>query len=658
MFKKFPKIGQPLNKDHIEFLKILSKSCRNAIVAMTAKAQSGHPGGSCSVIDYLALLYAFIISQTGEDVIVSNGHVSPAVYSILAEMDYIPRQEVIDQFRKRGSIYEGHITRHVPGVRYGTGPLGVGVSAAIGIAMAEKLNEKNRRIFALAGDGECEEGQVYEMMHFASKYKLDNFTLFVDYNEVQLTDALDKVMPINLKAIFESADWNVLEANGHDYQSMWKGIGKSYQSDKPTVILGHTVMGKGVSFMEPDGKAHKSTWHGIAPKPEQAEKELAGPLKITKEEEKMLDEFRKKVKWEPKDPARYHTDPLTPISGIQTGKPNILPAGTKADCRSAYGNALLDLARLNPNIVAITADLRGSVKTNIMGKEFPERHLEVGIAEQHMISCAGGLSLAGFIPFASTFGVFITSRAKGQARLNDINRTNVKMVATHCGLSVGEDGPTHQSVDDMGSFLGFFNTNILEPADANQTDHIIRYIASHFGNFYVRMGRHKFHVILKEDGTPFYDEKYKFEYGKADLLRTGDQVTVVASGSMVSLAVLVADKLSVAGGISASGKKEKVSVEVIAISSLQRIDVDTLIPSLQKTGRLITIEDHNPYNGLATQINSVVAQEGLSVLINNLAVRNYQLSGGTYELYDEAGIGANDLEEACLAMICKRKCLK
>ncbi len=340
------------------------------------------------------------------------------------------------------------------------------------------------------------------------------------------------------------------------------------------------------------------------------------------------------MKWQPPEPE--HIEQLSQIDGFDAGKPAILPAGTKADCRGAYGNALLDLAKLNPSILAATADLGGSVKTTVMAKEFPERVLEVGIAEQHMVSMGGALSLHGHIPFVSTFGAFLTSRPKDQARVNDINRTNLKMVATHCGLSVGEDGPTHQAIDDMGSMLGFFNTHVLEPSDANHCDHIIRYIASHYGNFYVRMGRHKFEVILKEDGTPFYDENYKLEYGKADLLREGKDVTVVAGGSMVSIAVEVADKL-----------KDEKSVEVIALSSLKRIDLDTLLPSLQKTGKLITIEDHNPYSGLASQVNSVVAQEGLSVVINNLAVREYQLSGNSYELYDTANIGATDLEDAC-----------
>lgn len=629
---QIPKIGAPLTQEHIDFLKVFTKSCRRSIVEMTMNSQSGHPGGSCSVIDYLALLYCFIVSQSGEDVVVSNGHVSPAVYTILGHMGYIPLAYVVRDFRKNESVYEGHITRHVTGITYGTGPLGIGVSVASGFAISEKLKDTNQRVFALLGDGESEEGQVYEMMHFASKYKLNNLTLFMDYNEVQLSDSLEKVMPIHPVEIWRSADWNVLEVDGHDFASMWDGINKSYKSDRPTILIGHTIMGKGVTFMEPDGLAHKSTWHGVAPKPEVAKKELDGPLALSNTEKKTVEIFKSMVKWQPPTPKNIEN--LSPVKGFNPGKPMISPAGTKTDCRGAYGKALLDLAKLNPSVLASTADLGGSVKTDLMAKEFPSRVLEVGIAEQHMLSMGGGLSLHGHVPFVSTFGAFMSSRAKDQARVNDINRTNLKMVATHCGLSVGEDGPTHQAIDDMGSMLGFFNTFVIEPSDANHTDHIIRYIASHYGNFYVRMGRHKFEVIAKEDGTPFYDEKYRFEYGKADLLRTGSDVTVVAGGSMVSIAVQVADKL----------KKEK-SVEVIALSTLKDVDLSLLLASLEKTGKLITLEDHNPYSGLASQVNSVIAQHGLSVKIKNLAVREYQLSGDSYELYDSAGIGAANLEK-------------
>ena len=206
MFKKFPKLGKPLTEEQIKFLKTFTKSCRHSILEMVTNAQSGHPGGSLSCIDYLALIYAFIISQTGEKITISNGHISPAVYSTLAELGYIPKEDVVKTFRKIGSIYEGHVTRHVPGIWYGTGPLGIGLSVASSFAWEKKhsaaLSEEiPQKVFALAGDGECQEGEIYETMNFAHKYKLDNLILFIDANKVQLTSSIKEIMDIDLPKI-------------------------------------------------------------------------------------------------------------------------------------------------------------------------------------------------------------------------------------------------------------------------------------------------------------------------------------------------------------------------------------------------------------------------------------------------------------------------
>ena len=622
-----PKLDSELTPDHISFLEAFSKSCRHSLLAMVSRAQSGHPGGSCSSLDYLAMLYAFVLSQTGEKVITSHGHISPAVYSVLAEMKYIPKEEVIKDFRRIGSIYEGHVTRHVPGVWFGTGPLGVGVSAATGFAAGEYFKDSGETVYALMGDGEAQEGQVYEMMHFANKYKQNNFVVFVDYNRVQLTDSLEETMPIDIKATFTAAKWNVIEVNGHDYAAMWKALAEAKASDKPTVIIGETIMGKGIELLEKDGRDLKSTWHGKSPKPEETE-EILKDLVLNEEERNLVNEFLGEIKWQPEKPE---FTPLLAEMEIDTGEPIQYEAGTMGDCRGAYGKALTDLAKKNKNVVALVADLRGSVKTDGVANEVPKQHIEVGIAEQHMVSCAGGLSLNGYIPFCSTFGAFMSSRAKDQARMNDINQTNVKMVATHCGLSVGEDGPTHQAIDDMGSFLGMFNTMIVEPADPNQTDKIIRYVASHYGNFYVRMGRHKVPMVTKEDGSIFYDENYKFEYGKSDLIREGSDVTIIASGSMVTEALKAIE-----------GVKD-ISVELIAVSSCKKFD-QTVLDSVKKTGKVITVEDHNIYSGLGSQLARVLEEKGISpVKFEMMGVREYQLSGKVNELYAKAGIASEDI---------------
>lgn len=635
MADKQPIPGQKLTAEQIKFLEIFAKSCRKSIVEMTLNAQSGHPGGSLSCIDYLSLLYTTIIGNTGEKIVVSNGHISPGVYSILGEMGYIDKQDPIKNFRKIGSIYEGHVTRHVKGVWYGTGPLGIGVSVASAFALAEKLKNSGQKVFGLMGDGEGQEGQVYEMMLLSAKYKLDNLILFVDNNLVQLSASIQEIMPINLAALFKAAGWEVLEVDGHNFDAMWETLGKAYSiKDKPVVIIGHTIMGKGVEFMESEGKSHKATWHGNAPKAEQANPAIE-KLTLTKDEQTLLDDFRKKVKWHPDKPDFQES--LAPMK-IKAGEPRVYDSATLTDCRTAYGQALLDLAKLNPEIIALTADLRASVMTKFVASEMPNQHIECGIAEQNMVSVSGGLSLDGFIPFCSTFGAFMSSRAKDQARVNDINRTNVKMVATHCGLSVGEDGPTHQAIDDAGSFLGMFNTMVIEPADPNQTDRIIRYIASHYGNFYVRMGRHKFPIVTKEDGSPFYGADYKYEYGRCDVIREGKDITIAATGAMVNEAMKARENMK--------KTKPNLSVEIVAVSSIKKFD-ETLLNSLKKTMKVITVEDHNALSGLGAQISKFIGDHSLKVkVIKNIAVTEYQLSGKAEELYKAAGISAEAIEEA------------
>jgi len=209
------------------------------------------------------------------------------------------------------------------------------------------------------------------------------------------------------------------------------------------------------------------------------------------------------------------------------------------------------------------------------------------------------------------------------------------MVSTHCGLSVGEDGPTHQAIDDAGSFIGMFNTGVCEPADPNHCDRIIRYVASHYGNFYVRMGRHKLPVLTKEDGSIFFDKDYVYQYGKCELLRSGTDITIIATGACVIEALKARDAFT---------NPEK--VEIIITSSIKKFD-ETLLKSLKKTKKVITVEDHNPYSGLGTAIAFYTQTEGVSLdLFQTLGAKEYQLSGKPAELYRAAGIDSEGIGKA------------
>lgn len=644
MFKKLPTLGKTLAKDHIDFLKAFTKSCRRTIVETLKNSQSGHPGGSLSSLDMLATLYTFILSQTGEKIVISNGHISPAVYSILGELGYADKHGIINTFRKFGSIYEGHVTRYVDGIFYGTGPLGVGISAATGFAMAEKLNHSKNKTFSIIGDGEIEEGQVHETIQFAGHNKLNNLIVFVDYNRVQLTASLKEIQNINVKKIFEAADWKVIETKGHDYKSIWKALGQAYkEQSRPVVIIGETIMGKGIEAMENDGKVLLSKWHGSPPKPEDADQMLAhSNLKISEKEIELVEEFKNFIKWHP-SPEDFPE--LNSAVKINTGSPILYKKEDVTDCRTAYGKALADLAKLNPSVLGLSADLKSSVMVKLAEDVAPKQYIECGICEQHMVTMSGALSLAGYIPFCSTFGAFMSSRAKDQARVNDINHCNVKMVATHCGLSVGEDGPTHQAIDDMGSFLGMYETMIIEPADPNQTDRIIRYVASHYGNFYVRMGRHKLTTLTKENGEILFDSNYKYEYGKCDLVREGKDLTIVAMGAIVSEALKAREELT--------KSHPEISVEIIITSSPKQFD-ETLKTSIKKTKKVIVVEDHNIYSGLGSQLSRFLLTEGLKIdSFKQLGTTDYELSGTPAQLYKDAKIDSSAIIQSTLEILHK-----
>jgi transketolase len=606
-----------------------AKSCRKSALEMVVNSQSGHPGGSLSCIDFLSLLYLEVINKTGERVIISNGHISPAVYSILGHLKYFPLEDAILGFRKFRTEYEGHVNPKLPGVIYGTGPLGVGVSVAAGIAMSDR----SQRVFAVMGDGEAQEGQVHEMMHFASAHKLGNLVIFIDKNDVQLSSCIKNISNLNVTDEFKAAGWDVKEIDGHNFSQIRKSleVRKSGFGNKPLAIIGQTVMGKGFSLMEKAGLEKDPKWHGKAP----SKNTDLSELNLSKNEKAELDKYFKS-----KDFKSRKKQKTTKPNKVIAGNPMVY--SEPLDCRSAYGNALKDLASLNKNVMALTADLASSVKMCGVKSSFPDRFIECGIAEQNMLSVAAGLNIGGSIPFVSTFGVFMTSRARDQIRVNDINRIPVKMVATHCGLSVGEDGPTHQAIDDIGSIRGLMNTKVLEPVDANHCDKLTRMIALNNDSFYMRMGRHKLPIILDEDGEPFYGKKYKAKIGKSDIIRKGSDIVLIATGALVNEAILAKEVIE---------KEEEVSIAVVAVSSYEKMD-SNLSEVLENVSAVFTIEDHNPETGLGSWIASEVA-------INNrffahfemLGVKKYMGSGDVKSLYKAAGIDAKSITKRVLSCI-------
>ena len=266
-----------LSKEEIEEIKTVAKKLRANIVRMIHNAQSGHPGGSLSAIDILTVLYTKVMKQypdwdknpdfeNRDRFVLSKGHASAAIYSILAHCGYFPEADLLE-YRKFGTKLQGHpCCTKLKGIEVSTGSLGQGLSIACGMALGLKLDKKDSKVFALMGDGELQEGSIWEAAMNAAHYKLNNLIGIVDRNRLQIDGNTEEVMAVgDAGAKFAAFGWNVIEIDGHDIEAIYEALEKGKEStDKPTVIIANTVKGKGVSFME-----NQAGWHGKAPNDEQ-----------------------------------------------------------------------------------------------------------------------------------------------------------------------------------------------------------------------------------------------------------------------------------------------------------------------------------------------------------------------------------------------------
>lgn len=597
---------------NLEQLKGVANDLRIDIVRSIGEAGSGHPGGSLSSADIMTALYfggvlkhdpANPMNPDRDRFILAKGHAAPALYAALAHAGYFPTEELLS-LRKLGARLQGHPDSSlVPGVEVSTGSLGQGLSIASGLAAGLKLNADDHAVFALLGDGECQEGQVWEAAMFAAHNKLDNLIAIVDRNHLQIDgDTADVCDPGDLGAKFAAFGWDTAEVDGHDIAALIDLLTqvKADRSGKPHAIIATTVKGKGVSFME--GEAG---WHGKAPNAEQLAVALAdlgySPNAATQEEqsgneERLSAEAASSTAVSPEQGAKASADSREPAAPAPSATPQFASpeeAAQKKATRAAYGVTLAELADEGVPIVAVDADLSGSTTTAKFASAKPEyanRLFNAGIAEQNMVDVAAGLSLAGNVAFTGSFAVFGTGRAYDQIR-NTVcySKLNVKIAPTHAGISVGPDGGSHQMLEDITIMRGLPNMRVLVPADYQASAAAIRIAAETPGPVYVRMGRASVPCV--------YAKGMQFEIGKAYVLREGTDATIVACGVEVEQALKAAEQLA----------EEGINVEVIDAFSVKPLDVATIATSAKKTGAVVTAEEHSVIGGLGSAVAEALA---------------------------------------------------
>jgi len=619
--------NRAITEQELKELNEKARLCRGDIIKMTTAAGSGHPGGSMSSIDiYLTLYYFANISLQKMDdprrdrIIVSHGHTSPGLYACLATMGFVNREELLIGFRKSESPFEGHVERNVPGVEWTTGNLGQGLSAGCGFALASRLTGADYHTFVAMSDGEQAKGQVGEARRFARKYNLNDLTVIIDRNHVQISGKTEDVMPVNIRDNYLADGWQVLQVSGHDFRALHDAIRQALSDkDNPYAIIAETVIGKGVSFME-----NKSEFHGRALTKEECTQALR-ELNIADDTPRMPE---RRATHKTKEHAPHNQE----IPVLNTGTPMTYDQDTHP--RVVFGNVLAEIANFNPTtpFAVLDCDLVESVKSDKFASIRPQNFFETGVSEHSTATITGALSINGVIAIWADFGVFAIDEVYNQLRLNDINCTELKICATHLGYNVGPDGKTHHCIDYIGLLRNLLGFKLVIPGDPNQTDHIVRYVLRQKGNYVIGIGRTKLPVIKNTNSENFFGKDYRFAYGRTDLIREGKDCSIMTFGAMLHQAIEAAEKLSAAG----------ISSSVHNVTSPLHID-NKVLHEATKTGLVVTYEDHIVTSGLGCTVAQKLAQERINVKLVTMGISQYGASDDPEVLYKKYGLDADSL---------------
>jgi transketolase len=606
----------------VNALKNIATRLRIDSVRSTTEAGSGHPSTCCSAADIMAALFFSEMRYDPRDpknpdndrFVLSKGHAAPILYAAWAEAGIVPRDELL-KLRRIDSDLEGHPTPRLPWVDVGTGSLGQGICAAVGIALNARRIGSEYRTYVLLGDGEVAEGSVWEAAHNGSHYALDNLCAIIDVNALGQAGPTQWQHNMEAYAVkWRAFDWHAIVVDGHDLPAVLDALEEARRTKgRPTMILARTVKGKGISFIE-----GKNGWHGK-------------PLKKGEEMQRAIDELEKQFV-EEDEPVPAPQAPRSKSAPAASNAALDAPSyklGDQVATREAFGDAVAKLGAKDVRVVALDADVKNSTFTEKFEQRVGgDRFVQNYIAEQQMVGAAMGLAARGAIPFAATFAAFFT-RAYDFLRMSAISNLNVKLAGSHAGVSIGEDGPSQMALEDLAMTRAQPNFAVLYPSDAVSTERLVEKMAYHQGPVYMRTSRPKTPVIYGANET--------FTIGGLKVVRESadDIATVIGAGVTLFEALRAHDELKSAGK----------SIRVVDLYSLQPIDAATLLRCAKDThGRVITVEDHYAAGGIGDAVAAAVAPGGFTV--HRLAVREIPRSGKPEELVDRYGISARHIVRA------------
>lgn len=595
MKKKMVKVKQ---------LKDIANILRRDVAIATTKAGSGHPTTCFSCAEIMSVLF-FYEMNSNDEFILSKGHAAPILYSALyrsKNLDHHP-----NSLRKIKSPLEGHPipSEHLPFVKVATGSLGQGLSVGVGMALASKMQKKRSNVYVLIGDSESAEGSIYEALEIGSHYDLDNLIAIFDINKLGQTG--ETMLGYDSKSYekrLKSFGWETKTINGHDINDLKNAFNSARKSKKPTAIIAKTIKGKGVSFLE-----NKNGWHGKALSDEQ----LYSALNEIPNPEMPKISFKK-----------FHGENKKRNSKkLKSTKYKI---GEKISTREAYGNALANLAKADPNVISVDAEVSNSTKSEKVKDVRKNQFIESYIAEQNMAGMSLGLSKKGYNVFASSFAAFLT-RAHDQIRMAAISKPEgLTFCGSHSGVSIGKDGASQMGLGDIAMFRNFPNSYVFYPSDAISAEKLVELAYKAQGLKYIRTTRPETPVLYKSNE--------KFPLGDFKILKKSKKDKAVLVGSGITLhECLKAHKIL---------KEKGKDVAVIDLYCIKPFNFKKFINFVKNHGnRVIVSEDHYPEGGMGEMLSNGLINSKIKV--NHLSVKQIPHSGKKEELLEKYKIDSKNI---------------
>ncbi len=604
----------------IATLQTIARRLRVHSIRSTTEAGSGHPTSCLSAADLVAAVFfhsmrfdpANPANPNNDRFVLSKGHAAPVLYAALAEAGALPIEQLLS-LRNITSDLEGHPTPRLPWVGAATGSLGQGLSVGVGMALnGKQLDHLDYTVYVMLGDGEIAEGGVWEAAAFAAHYRLNNLIAIIDVNGLGQSQRTMYGHDVSVYADrFHAFGWHVQSIDGHNLDEVLHALDAARAvSDRPAMIVAKTLKGKGVSFLE-----DKEGWHGKpVPKGEQLDTALA------------------ELSGNGASGACPVARPTAAQPTNTPSSPSLFPAPSyqpdeKVATRAAYGTALAKLGSVNPQVVALDGDTKNSTFAEKFLKDYGSRYFECFIAEQNMVGAAVGLAACGKIPFVSTFAAFLT-RAFDHIRMAAISGVSIKYAGSHCGVSIGEDGPSQMGLEDLAMMRAIPNAVVFYPSDAVAAERLTALAASLPGTTYIRTSRPATSIL--------YGATETFVVGGSKTLRASDAdaLTIVAAGVTLHESLKAYDAL----------KADGISVRIVDAYSVKPIDKDGILAAAASTNTtILVVEDHYAEGGLGDAVLSAVSEHG--VRVHKMAVNEVPRSGKPDELLDAHGISARRIVE-------------